>query len=99
MNWLATEPLPTTERAFREKVWREVVRRVDEDVESGLPNLRGQVLVEVALRRAKALEPFVSAADLDPRALPRLVRDSLLQTPASGSDSTLRHMMCLRIGR
>ena len=85
MNWLVTEPLPTTERAFREKVWSEVARRVDEDMESELPNFRGQVLVEVALRRAKALEPFVAAADLDSRALARLVRDSLLQTPSPGS--------------
>lgn len=86
MNWLATDPMPTTERAFREKVWSEVVRRIDEDMESGLPNLRGQALVEIALRRAKALEPFVAAADLDFRALTRLVRDSLLQTRAPGSD-------------
>jgi hypothetical protein len=69
MNWLVLQQLPTTERAFREKVWSEVVRRIDEDVESGLPNMRGEVLVQVALRRAKALVPFVSAADLDPRAL------------------------------
>lgn len=86
MNWLASEPLPTTERAFREKVWSEVARRVDEDMESGLPTLRGQVLVEVALRRAKALTPFVGAGDLNSRALARLVRDSLLQTPAPGSE-------------
>jgi hypothetical protein len=86
MNWLVTEPLPTTERSFREKVWNEVARHIDEDMESGLPNLRGQVLVEVALRRAKALEPFVPAADLDSRALARLVRDSVLQTPSPGSD-------------
>jgi hypothetical protein len=86
MNWLVSEPLPTNERAFREKVWSEVARRVDEDVESGLPTLRGQVLVEVALRRAKALTPFVGAGDLNSRALARLVRDSLLQTPAPGSE-------------
>lgn len=85
MNWSVTEPLPTTERAFREKVWIEVVRRVDEDIENGLPNLRGEAMVEVALRRAKALTPFVAADDLDPRALARLVRDSLLQTPSPGS--------------
>lgn len=86
MNWLVTEPLPTTERAFRDKVWLEVARRIDEDVESGLPTLRGQVMMEVALRRAMALEPFVAAAELDSRALARLVRDSLLQTPSPGSD-------------
>lgn len=86
MNWPVTEPLPNSERAFREKVWIEVVRRVDEDIESGVPNLRGQVMVEVALRRAKALTPFVAAGDLDSRALGRLVRDSLLQTPSAGSE-------------
>lgn len=86
MNWDVAEQLPTTERAFRDKVWNEVIRRVDEDMESGLPKQRGQVLAEVALRRAKALEPFVSAAELDPRALSRLVRDSILQTRSIGSD-------------
>jgi hypothetical protein len=86
MNWLSTEPLPTSERAFREKVWREVVCRVDEDLELGLPNLRGKALTEIALTRAKALEPFVHAADLDSRALTRLVRDSVLQTPEFASD-------------
>jgi len=86
MDWPATEPLPTNERAFREKVWREVIRRGDEDAETGLPQLRGQAMVAVALNRAKALEPFVPAANLDPRALHRLVRDSLLNTPAPGSD-------------
>lgn len=86
MHWPVTERLPHSERAFREKVWIEVVRRVDEDIESGLPNSRGQAFVQVALRRAKALTPFVAAGDLDSRALGRLVRDSLLQTPSPGSD-------------
>lgn len=86
MNWAVSDPLPTSERAFRNKVWSEVAQRVDEDVESGMPILRGQVLVEVALRRAKALTPFVCARDLDLRALARLVRDSLLQTPDPGSN-------------
>ena len=67
MNWPATEPLPQHERAFREKVWREVIRRVDEALATGLPRLRGEVLVEVALRRAKAMEPFVLAAVGDVR--------------------------------
>jgi hypothetical protein len=86
MDWSATDPLPSNERAFREKVWRDIVRRVDEDLELGLPNLRERTLEEVALSRAKALEPFVAAADLDARALARLVRDSILETPESGSN-------------
>ena len=86
MDWPATDPLPDNERAFREKVWRDIVRRVDEDLELGLPNLREKTLEEVALRRAKALEPFVAGADLDARALARLVRDSILETPEAGSN-------------
>lgn len=86
MQWPSTEPLPQHERAFREKVWREVVRRVDEGLAIGLPRLRGEVLVEVALRRAKAMEPFVSVTDLDARALHGLVRDSLLTSPAIGDN-------------
>lgn len=86
MQWPSTEPLPQHERAFREKVWREVVRRVNEGAEIGLPKLRSEVLVTVALRRAKAMEPFVSASDLDARALHGLVRDSLLTMPAGGDD-------------
>lgn len=86
MEWRTSEPLPTSERAFREKVWNEVVRRVGDDLEIGLPNLRGTVLMEVALRRAKALEPFVPADDLDARALGRLVQDSILQSPSAGSN-------------
>jgi hypothetical protein len=86
MEWLDSEPLPTTERAFRAKVWEDVVRRVHEDVELGLPNSRAEVVVEVARRRAVALEPFITATDLDQRALARLVRDSVLQTALSGSN-------------
>ena len=86
MQWPTTEPLPLHERAFREKVWRDVVRRMDEGLQIGLPRLRGEVLVEVALRRAKAMKPFISAADLDARALHGLVRDSLLATRTTGDD-------------
>lgn len=40
----------------------------------------------MALRRAKSMKPFVSATDLDARALHGLVRDSLLATPMTGDD-------------
>jgi hypothetical protein len=86
MQWPTTEPLPSHERAFREKVWRDVVRRPDEGQQIGLPRLRGEILVEVALRRAKAMKPFISATDLDAHALHGLVRDSLLATPTTGDD-------------
>ena len=86
MQWPATEPLPQHERAFREKVWQEVVRQPAEGLATGLPRLRSEAMVAVALRRAKAMEPFVAAADLDPRAVHGLVRDSLLTVPAAGDD-------------
>lgn len=86
INWRASDPLPVTERAFRQKVWDEVVRRIDEDTELNLPKLRGDTLTAIALKRAIALEPFVEVKDFDSRAVARLVRDSLLQTPRAGSD-------------
>jgi hypothetical protein len=86
MDWPGTEPLPTNERTFREKVWREFICRVDEDAEMGLPQLRARAIVGAALKRAKALEPFVSGTGLDPRALHRLVRDSVLASPSPNSD-------------
>jgi len=54
MQWPTAEALPSHERAFREKVWRDVVRRPEEGLQIGLPRLRGEVFVEVALRRARA---------------------------------------------
>ena len=99
MNWIVTEPLPTNERAFREKVWSEVVRRVDEDVESGLPNLRGHAwwksrcdgrkhwnrssLLPISIR-APYLGWFATVC-------------CKLRPPAA--ISMLRHTMFLRIGR
>jgi len=85
MNWSSSDPLPSTERTFREKVWNEVVRRIDEDIELNVPDLRGKALTAIALKRAKALEPFVAVDELDPRAVVRLTRDSLVQTPQIGS--------------
>jgi hypothetical protein len=86
VKWPPSEPLPSNERAFRAKVWGDIVRRVHEDTELGLPNSRAEVVVEVARRRAAALEPFINGADLDQRALARLVRDSVLQTVEPGSN-------------
>jgi hypothetical protein len=77
MRWSPEEPLPQNEREFRSKVWREAIRREDE-ASGGMPQRRGAAFIEVALRRARALEPFVAGDDLDPDALFRLRRDSLV---------------------
>lgn len=85
MNWQNIEAMPTTEWAFREKVWRDVVMKIEEDLEIGLPQVRDIVLREVALRRAKALEAFIEASDLNSKALARLTRDGILESPSLGS--------------
>ncbi|TSA32163.1 MAG: hypothetical protein D4R65_10005, partial [Verrucomicrobiaceae bacterium] len=77
MTWLADVPPPANVRAFRDKAWREVVCREDEVVD-GLPLERDRTMVEAALRRARALTPYVSADGLPAKALQRLQRDSLL---------------------
>ncbi len=82
MVW-SPDVLPLTNvRAFREKAWREVICREDETTD-GLPLERDRTMVEVALRRARALTPYVSAEDLPTRAVQRLRRDSLLVHEAS----------------
>lgn len=77
MEWPTGTPPPANIRSFRDKVWREVVCREDEMID-GLPLERDQTMVEVALRRAKALTPYATAHDLPSRALHRLLRDSNL---------------------
>jgi hypothetical protein len=58
--------LPANEREFRKKVWNEVVKKNDEGQSEGIPARRGQVMVSVALRRARAMEPYVVGASEDP---------------------------------
>lgn len=77
MNWSAEAPPAITRRAFRQKAWREVISR-DGEGTGGLSIEREKVMVEVALRRARALVPFVSNDNLAPRAVEALIRDSLL---------------------
>lgn len=77
MPWPDDAPLPQDERSFRDKFWHDVIR---EDAESadGYPRRREQAFVQVALRRARALVPFVSCVDLDQPAIDRLHHRGLL---------------------
>jgi hypothetical protein len=86
MEWSPDAPLPQDEREFRAKLWREVIRRNDEPAD-GMPQLRGQVFTEIALRRGRALKPFVECPDLNPAVIFRLRRDSLVRSP--NDDDTL----------
>jgi len=77
MSWPSDATLPADERAFREKFWREVVRREDQPA-NGMPRCREQILMELCLRRARALEPWVRCDDLDRDGLDRLRNDNLI---------------------
>jgi hypothetical protein len=77
MTWQEGAPSTTTRRTFREKAWKEIVCREDE-VKDGMPRQRDRTMTEVALRRARALVPYVSVDGLPGPALQALENDSLL---------------------
>ena len=77
MSWPADASPAVTRRAFREKAWSEVVCRTGEGG-AGLSIERDQVMVQIALRRARALVPYVGVDELPARAVEALTRDSLL---------------------
>jgi energy-coupling factor transporter ATP-binding protein EcfA2 len=85
LNWSAGTVLPKNEREFRDKVWREVIRRDDRPMD-GMPQQRGHAFIEIALRRARKLDPFVDCSDLDAGALASLRDDGLIISP-SGDDA------------
>lgn len=85
IRWLSTDLVPTDERAFRELFWRDIIR-VDDERVAGMPIRRQQTFIEVALRRARQLSPYVVVSDLDSEAVSKLVASSLL-TVSEQNDS------------
>ncbi len=83
LQWEDGAQLQTT-RSFREKCWKELIR-VDRLRSAGLPQRRENTFVNIAVRRARELSPFVSTTDDDPEVLDALVADSLLARPPSSS--------------
>lgn len=77
MSWPTDGALPADERAFRDRFWQEVVRR-NEQLDGGMPTRRERALIELCVRRARALEPWVSCSDLDPTVMDRLRNDNLI---------------------
>jgi len=77
MSWAKSESLPTGERQFREKVWREIVRK-NSVTGGGLPQRRATTFVELALKRARDLAPFILATSFDQEALQKLRDDGLI---------------------
>ncbi len=77
ISWRAEDPLPQSEREFRRRVWRDIVR-ADHRSAAGLPQRRENAFVEVALRRARALTLYALCTDLDQEAVGALRHDSLV---------------------
>jgi hypothetical protein len=77
MSWPPNASLPTNEKAFRDKFWREVVRR-DDQAHEARPHRREDTFTTVCLKRAKALEPYAPCDDLNREALNLLRSDSLI---------------------
>jgi len=91
MDWSETEGLPTTEREFRRRCWREVIRR-NAAAAGGMPQRRERTFLEVALRRARELRPFVPVEDLDATALGALQADGLIVfSPAASAMAASAH--------
>ena len=80
IEWSAEKPVPQSEREFRALFWREIVR-ADHRVAAGMGRLREEALEDVAVRRARALSPYVPANYLDPAVVDALRRDSLITSP------------------
>lgn len=77
MDWSDPQTLPADERTFRSRCWHEVVRN-DAAAGGGMPRRREQVFLELAVRRARALSPYVQCDGLDAEALEALRRDDLV---------------------
>lgn len=63
--------------------WREAVEKPSEQ-RDGLPMRRGNVFVEIAVRRAKSMQAFVPAHDQDPEVVQRLESDGLIARDEHG---------------
>lgn len=63
--------------------WREAVEKPSEQ-QKGLPMRRGNVFVEIAVRRAKRMQAFVPVHDLDPEVVQKLESDGLLARDEHG---------------
>jgi hypothetical protein len=77
MAWTGAEATQGDERGFRTQCWRQVVRRDDRAIDQ-LPSRRARTFVDLALRRARALAPYVPIGTLDPTAMEELQRDSVV---------------------
>ncbi|MDI6872291.1 MAG: ATP-binding protein [Bacillota bacterium] len=75
--WSGDRSLPRGEREFRALFWQQIVR-VDQCAAGGMPRRREETFVQIALRRARALNLYAQCGDLDPEVVGALRRDSLI---------------------
>ena len=83
MSWSDQNDIPLYVKTFREKCWRDVVRK-DSHAVAGLSSRREQVIVDLSMRRASELRPFVPASGFDPEALDGLCKDNIVIRGESG---------------
>ncbi len=77
MTWTDPRDAPSSMRAFRKRWWNNMVRGDDKNP-SGTAHLREQTLVDLAMRRARQMRPFVTVEDVDPKTLHALRSDGLI---------------------
>ena len=77
VSWNPNATLPLTERALRQRLWGEVVRRDDLAAER-MPARRAETLTKIALDRALLLRPYISVNTNDHAAVEALALDGVI---------------------
>jgi len=77
MSWSSNVSVPTDEFAFRSRCWKDIISKESFSA-GGMPRRRADAFVGLALRRARALRPFVSVDGLDCEAVDALRKDGLI---------------------
>lgn len=85
LDWSEGADIPTENRGFRAKLWKELVRKEIEGA-NGMPSKRDATFVSVCVRRARALAPFTTTTELDLDAAALLKRDDLLREAPTDSE-------------
>jgi len=80
ISWSASRPLPESEREFRALFWQQIIR-AEHNLAGGMPRLREEVFVKIALRRAHELSAYIPCGDLNPAIVDTLRHDSLIVSP------------------
>ena len=84
ISWSADRPLPESERGFRAVFWQQIIRAEDRSA-AGMPSRRDEAFRQIALRRARALVPYVRCDDLDAAVVDSLRHDSLVAFADGGA--------------